>query len=562
MNTFEVWAPKANAVELVSGGIRFAMQPQQSGWWRVEAPDTVGEYAYALDGGAPLPDPRSPCQPQGVDGLSKAVDHSRFRWKHPHWQTPPLSSAVVYELHIGTFTPEGTFLSAIGKLHHLKNLGITHVEIMPVSEFSGKWGWGYDGATLYAPHHAYGSPDDLKALVDACHERGLAVLLDVVYNHLGPVGNYLDRFGPYFVQRHKTPWGPAVNLDAERSDEVRRFICDNALMWLRDYHFDGLRLDAIHALIDESATHILEQLSREVDDLEAHLGRHLVLIAESDLNDPRVVREFGMDAQWSDDFHHSLHCVLTGERNGYYCDFGNLAHLARAFKDAFVYQGDYSAYRKRSHGRATGDLPGSHFLAYLQNHDQIGNRPMGERSSMLLNKRRLKIGAALVILSPFIPMLFQGEEWAARQPFQYFTQHENEELGKMVSSGRKQEFISFGWDPDLVPDPQDPRTFQRSKLDWSQQDEEMLVWHRRLIELRRTIPSLSDCRRDRVETAFDEAAKWIAITRGDVSIVANLGEPLSQAVNAAQILLASDPEIELHGGALRLPRDSVAVVRR
>ena len=451
------------------------MTARADGWWTAEAVSAAPgtDYAFRLDGGPPLPDPRSVWQPQGVHGPSRVLDHGAFPWTDGRWQQGPLPSAVLYELHVGTFTPEGTFEAAIARLDHLVDLGITHVELMPVAEFPGSRGWGYDGVDLYAPHHAYGGPEGLKRLVNACHAKGFAVLLDVVYNHLGPAGNYLERFGPYFTARHQTPWGPAVNLDGPGSDEVRRFFCDNALMWLRDYHLDGLRLDAVHALVDTSAVSFLEQLAAEVHALEAHLGRHLVLIAESDLNDPRVVRPpelggYGLGAQWSDDFHHALHTVLTGERDGYYADFGSLADLAKALTGTFVYDGRYSHFRGRRHGRPTAGLTGDHFLGYLQNHDQIGNRAQGERSSHLPNSGRLKIAAALVLTSPFIPLLFQGEEWGASTPFQYFTDHDDPELGRAVREGRRVEFAGFGWAPEAIPDPQDPATFARSKLDWQE----------------------------------------------------------------------------------------------
>jgi maltooligosyltrehalose trehalohydrolase len=561
MSTFEVWAPKAKTVALKTGCVRIAMNQLPRGFWRLDTQD-VEEYSFVIDGGKPLPDPRSRWQPYGVHGPSRVPDHSHFQWTDNGWQAPPLASAIVYELHIGTFTPEGTFLAAVQKLDHLKTLGVTHIDLMPVNEFSGAWGWGYDGVDIYAPHHHYGTPDQLKQFVNACHKKGLAVILDVVYNHLGPEGDYLDQFGPYYTDKYETPWGLAVNLDGPGCETVRRFFCDNAIMWVRDYHFDGLRLDAIHALLDHSALHLLEQLSVEVKELEAQTGRHLVLIAESDLNDPCVVTDWGMDAQWSDDFHHALHTVLTGERNGYYQDFGTLEKLAGVFSDPFIYDGRYSEFRRRNHGRAAGDVPGQRFLAYLQNHDQIGNRARGERTSQLLSKARLKIGAALVFTSPYIPMLFQGEEWGAKQPFQYFTQHQDERLSRSVSEGRKREFVAFGWNPGEIPDPQDPATFSRCKLVWEDQDAEILEWHQKLIELRRSTPALSDCRRDKVETTFDEAARWLRIQRGPVSIVVNLGEPHVTFIDAADLLLQSDASITLVNGRLQLPRDSVAIVSR
>ncbi len=579
MTLFRVWAPNAHHVEVQTEDERIPARVPliagEQGWWQADVPNAAPgtDYRYILDGGEPLPDPRSPWQPQGVFGPSRVVDHSAFRWNDAGWQAPPLESALIYELHIGTFTPTGTFDAAIERLAHLVELGVTHVELMPVNEFPGARGWGYDGVDLYAPHSAYGGPDGLKRLVDACHARGLAVLLDVVYNHLGPSGNYLSRFGPYFTENYHTPWGPAVNLDAAGSDEVRRFFCDNALMWLRDYHIDGLRLDAVHAFLDTSAVHLLEQLAEEVGALQAQLGKHLVLIAESDLNDPRIVRSrdvggYGLDAQWSDDFHHALHTVLTGEHDGYYAGYGSLADLAHALEHAYVYEGRYSAFRKRRHGRPTTGLSGHRFLGYLQNHDQIGNRARGERSSALLSPERLKIAAALVLTAPFVPMLFQGEEWGATTPFQYFTDHQDADLARAVSEGRRGEFAAFGWNPEDVPDPQSPSTFQRSKLDWSELESKphasLYQWHRDLIRLRRSLPDLSDGRLDRVQVRYDEAACWLTVQRGVVCVTCNLtanaqAVPLPTRAGHS-ILLASAPGVELRDGSVELPRNSVVIL--
>jgi maltooligosyltrehalose trehalohydrolase len=501
------------------------------------------------------------------------VEHQDFPWQDQGWQARPLAAAVLYELHIGTFTPAGTFEAAIARLDHLVDLGITHVELMPVNEFPGSRGWGYDGVDLYAPHHAYGGPQGLKRLIDACHARGLAVLLDVVYNHLGPAGNYLSRFGPYFTERYATPWGSAVNLDGPHSHEVRRFFCDNALMWLRDYHCDGLRLDAVHALVDTSAVHFLEQLAAEVDALATQLGRHLVLIAESDLNDPRVVRApevggYGIDAQWNDDFHHALHTVLTGERDGYYMDFGAFADLAKALQGAFVYDGRYSAFRRRPHGRPPSGLTGYRFLGYLQNHDQIGNRATGDRSSHLMSIGRLQIAAALVLTAPFLPMLFQGEEWGASSPFQYFTAYDDPALGQAVATGRREEFAAFGWHPHDVPDPQAHDTFERSKLNWDElarePHAELLDWHRRLIRLRREVPALSDGRRQRVRVRCDEEARWLVVERGPVAVVCNLADG-AQCVpvrlpGVTQALLTSDPAVRVTADGAILAPDTVAII--
>lgn len=569
-----IWAPKPEKVELETGGRRWDMRPAQGGWWQIEFELPFNaDYAFCLDGGPPRPDPRAQYQPRGLSGPSQRIDHSGFQWDDSRWQAPPLPAAVIYELHVGTFTPAGTFDAIVDKLPHLVDLGVTHVELMPVNEFPGRRGWGYDNVDVFAVHHAYGGPEALKRLVAACHRVGLAVLIDVVYNHMGPVGNYLNEFGPYFSDRHSTPWGQAVNFDGPQSDEVRRFFIDNALMWLKDYHADGLRLDAIHAIVDTSAIPFLEQLATEVSDLSAHLGRHLVLIAESDLNDPRVVRSreiggFGYDAQWSDDFHHALHTVLTGEREGYYADFGDLSGLANALRHGFVYAGRHSDFRGRQHGRATPGVSGRRFLGYLQTHDQIGNRAQGDRSSHLLSKGRLKIGAALVLTSPFTPMLFQGEEWAATSPFQFFTDFDDPQLAKAVREGRRQEFAAFGWSPEEIPDPQDPATFERSKLKWdelgSPPHRELFDWHKKLIALRRQESALTDGRLERVELDFDEQARWLVLRRGGVTVACNLAArrqcvPIG-ADRPRSVRLASEPQIALAEAGVELPPDSVVVL--
>jgi maltooligosyltrehalose trehalohydrolase len=573
MSEIRVWAPKARKVRLRVAGKTSEMERLDRGWWLADSSEIAAdaEYSFVLDDGVPLPDPRSPWQPYGIDGPSRRVDHGSFSWNDPTWQAPPLSSAVIYELHVGTFTQEGTFDSAVERMDHLAGLGITHVELMPVQEFSGDWGWGYDGVDLYAPHHAYGGPPGLKRFVDACHSAGLAVLLDVVYNHLGPVGNYLSRFGPYFTGKYSTPWGEAINLDGPGSDEVRRFLCDNARMWLRDYHIDGLRIDAVHAILDSSAIHFLEQLAHEVDELEAQTGRHLALIAESDLNDPRVVTSrdaggYGIDAQWNDDFHHALHTALTGEHAGYYRDFHGLPDLAKSLKEAFVYDGRYSEYRRRYHGRRPQGLGGSRFVGFLQNHDQVGNRVQGERLSQSISLGKLQIGAALVVCAPFVPLLFQGEEFAASTPFHYFTQHSDPELARAVTAGRRAEFSPFGWNPDQIADPQDPQTFVRSKLDWDEIAREphrmLLDWHRRLIALRSRTPALLDARLENVDVQFDQQNKWIAIRRGSVTIACNLAayEQPVPLPSEGVILLTSREASAPSAGSIVLPPESVAVV--
>ena len=576
MHTFRVWAPLPKKVALRLDGHDYPMASEPGGWWTAKVPAAKpgDRYGFVLDNEGPFPDPRSAAQPEGIHQLSKLVDQNAFQWTDKFWNAPPLGAAVIYELHIGTFTPQGTFLSAIEKLNHLTSLGVTHVELMPVGEFSGGHGWGYDGVDLYAPHHAYGAPSDLKRLVDACHARGLAVILDVVYNHLGPAGNYLGKFAPYFTKKFATFWGEGINFDGADSGEVRRFFCDNALMWLRDFHFDGLRLDAVHGIFDTSATHFLEQLQLVVEDLSAQLGRHLFLIPESDLNDPRLLwsRErggFQLAAQWSDDFHHALHTVLTGERTGYYSDFGKLEDVAKALRHAFVYDGVYSAHRRRVHGRSAQGLNGRRFLGYLQNHDQIGNRAMGDRSSRLMSLGRLKIGAALVLTSPFVPMLFQGEEWGAQTPFLFFTDHQEPELARGVREGRCKEFAAFGWKPEDTPDPQARETFVKSKLDWTDltrsPHREMLQWHQQLIQLRRTEPALADGDLAEVQIRFDEQQSWLVVERGAIGVVCNLAaqaQLVPLPAGAQQILLASEYGIKISGGTVELPPDAVVIVKR
>ena len=570
---YSVWAPSARAVSIALNGENLELQRHDDGWWTAaRVPKHGDRYGYVIDGEGPYPDPRSYSQPQGVHELSEHVDHASFEWTDARWQAQPLASAVIYEMHVGTFTDVGTFDAAIGRLQHLVELGVTHVELMPVNEFSGVRGWGYDGVDLFAPHHAYGGPDGLKRFVDAAHGHGLAVILDVVYNHLGPSGNYLSKFGPYFTDKHKTPWGDAVNLDDAHSHEVRRFFCDNAIMWLRDYHLDGLRLDAIHAFVDMSATHFLEQLSFEVDQLEATTGRHLVLIAESDLNDPRVVRSreaygYGMDAQWSDDFHHALHSVLTGERSGYYEDFGDLSHLATAISRSFVYAGTISEHRARPHGRMPRDIPGWRFVVAAQNHDQIGNRAAGDRLTHLVSTERLKIGAALLLTAPFVPMLFQGEEWGASTPFQYFTSHEDPTLADQVREGRRREFAAFGWKPEDVPDPQAEDTFARSRLRWrevsSRPHAELLDWFRSLIQLRRETGALRDGNYQDVRVTFDECAKWLVVRRGNVATVCSLANERRDVPVGAdgKVLIASHADVRVASGSCSLPPEAVAILR-
>ncbi len=499
------------------------------GWWEVSdaAAGPGTRYGFSIEGREARPDPRSPSQPDGVLGLSQVVEHSRHSWTDSSWRGLSLPGLVLYELHVGTFSPEGTFDGVIKRLPHLVDLGVNAIELMPVAEFSGNRGWGYDGVDFFAPHHAYGGAAGLKQLVDACHAAGLGVVLDVVYNHAGPVGNFLDEFGPYFADRYRTTWGISFNFDGAGSDEVRRFVIDNALMWIREYHIDGLRLDAVHAIVDQSPQHILEQLASEVDALSAALHRSVLLIAETNANDPRLVRSRdaggdGLDAAWADDWHHALHVALTGERSGYYEDFSSPELLGKALRQAWVYDGMWSRHMDKTRGRKPTGVPAHAFVVAAQNHDQVGNRAAGERLAALVDEGRLKAAAALLLTTPFTPLLFQGEEWAASTPFLYFTDHADPGLGNAVAEGRRREFAAFGWTRE-VPDPQDLYTFERSKLDWDELDEpyhrDMLHWYRDLIALRQRLPAVAQGVLAQVE------GDRIVFERDGVLVRVNLGVP-------------------------------------
>ncbi|WP_250282112.1 MULTISPECIES: malto-oligosyltrehalose trehalohydrolase [unclassified Frankia] len=581
MSTFRVWVPDAKTVGVATSTdgreTIHEMMTDEGGWWWVNVPAAGHgtDYAFLVDGDVDeLPDPRSAWQPHGVHGRSRLVDHSLFPWSDSAWRGITLAGSVLYELHIGTFTPEGTFDAAIGRLDHLVALGVDAVELLPVNAFAGRHGWGYDGVDLYAVHEPYGGPDGLKRFVDAAHSRGIGVIMDVVYNHLGPDGNYLARFGPYFTDSHVTPWGPAVNLDAPGSDEVRAFIVDNALGWLRHYHCDGLRLDAVHAFADNRAVHLLEEITTAVHSLAAQQRRPLFVIAESDLNDPRVVtaREaggYGLDAQWCDDVHHALWAALSGERQGYYSDFGSLATLAKAMEHAFVHDGTYSTFRGRSHGRPVpGHLPAHRFITFLQDHDQVGNRAVGDRASATLSPGLLKVGAALLLTSPFTPMLFMGEEWGATTPWQFFSDHDAPGLADAVRKGRRGEFAAHGWGPDEIPDPQDEATFARSRLDWSQlsvpRHAGLLQWHRRLTALRRTLPGLTDPALPKVHCTFDEDARWFVLRRGQVAVVCNLSDrrqPVPVEGVPFDIPAASATGFTFMPGRIELDAESVVIAR-
>ncbi len=576
MTDFAVWVPHRDQVRVLVDGIPHPMTRDGAGWWRADVAAGPGRaYAYLLDDDeTPLPDPRSRWQPTGVHGASRIHDGTAFEWTDGWWTGRQLPGSVVYELHIGTFTPGGTFDTAIERLDHLAELGVDLVEVLPVNAVDGPRNWGYDGVGWYAVTENYGGPDGFKRFVDACHARDMGVVLDVVYNHLGPSGAYLDRFGPYFAGSNI--WGPSLNLDGARSEPVRRYVIDNALMWFRDYHVDGLRIDAVHALLDTRAQHLLEQLAVEVESLSVHLGRPLSLIAESDLNDPTLItsREgggYGLHAQWTDDIHHTLHSTLTGEAQGYYADFATagLAGLAHVFTRAFLHEGTWSTFRQRTHGAPvdTRRVPGHRFLAYLQNHDQIGNRATGDRLTGTISPGLLACGAALVFCSPFTPMLFMGEEWGARTPWQFFSYFPDLALREAVRSGRTAEFAGHGWDEGVeVPDPNAESTFTDSRLDWDELDQEphatLLRVHQELIALRKAWPELSDPWLDDVEVDVDEEARTVVLHRGKLRVAVNLGpDAVSIATGPIdRILLASEP-VQGHDGALTVEPEAFAIVR-
>ncbi|MEP6260529.1 MAG: malto-oligosyltrehalose trehalohydrolase [Gillisia sp.] len=496
---FTVWAPFKKKVEvLFKDGRRETLLKDSHGYWEQELTDvTPGSfYKFFLDQGDVFPDPASRSQPEGVHSWSKVIDQSAFKWNDTQWKGIPLGEMIIYELHVGTFTSEGTFEGVISKLDHLLELGVNTIELLPIAQFPGSRNWGYDGVNPYAVQENYGGVEGLKKLIDQCHQNGIAVLLDAVYNHLGPEGNYMSQYGPYFTEKYQTPWGSAINFDDKHSDEVRNYFIENALMWLEDYHFDGLRLDAIHEIIDRGARHVLRELSLEVDTLEKSLGRSLILIAESDLNDTKVINPYekggyGLEGQWVDDFHHSLHTILTGELEGYYKDYGSVAHLAKSFKQAFVYDGVFSKFRKRTVGNSPAELPPSKFVISIQNHDQVGNRMLGDRLSTLVSFEQLKLAAGIMLVSPFVPMLFMGEEFAEDQPFHYFVDHSDPELVKAVREGRKREFEYFydKGEGEFL-DPLGVETFNDSKLNWEfkKNSKKTAMWsyYKRLIALKKS----------------------------------------------------------------------------
>ena len=526
---FRVWAPNVQELALKIEGhpARLVPMTRNGEDFELFIPDVHpgDRYRFVLDETRERPDPASRSQPEGVHGSSEIVSPGAFLWSDHEWKGIDLKQYIIYELHIGTFTPEGTFDGVIGKLAHLRQLGITAIELMPVAEFPGNRNWGYDGVSLFAPHSAYGGASGLKRLVNACHAAGLAVILDVVYNHLGPEGNYLAEFGPYFTDRYKTPWGSAINFDGPGSDGTRRFFVDNALHWLIEYHVDALRLDAIHSIFDFGALHILDELTAQFHREAARLGRQAWVIAESDLNDLRVVRPraaggYGFDAQWLDEYHHSLIGYLTGDRRGFLGSFGRLEHVRKAIIEGFVCDGSYSAYRKRRFGSSSKDEPGDRFVVFIQNHDQIANTCHGHRLSDLVPFEQRKLAVALLMCSPYVPLLFMGEEFDDSAPFLYFTSHGDSELARAVTEGRRKEFADFQ-PRDEFFDPQAPETFERSKITWpllaAERHQAVLRLYRDLIALRKSTPCLSNCRKDLVQINIDEQKQRLTMVRSDPS---------------------------------------------
>jgi maltooligosyltrehalose trehalohydrolase len=546
---FRVWAPAIVpvGVRLLGSDRLIPLEKTGRGYHEtiVENVAPGARYLFHLGQGQQRPDPASRFQPEGVHGASAVVD-SQFSWEDAGWSGIPLRDYIVYELHVGTFTPAGTFEAIIPYLDYLAETGVTAVELMPVAQFPGERNWGYDGAYPFAAQNSYGGPEGLKKLVNACHRRGLALVLDVVYNHLGPEGNYFSEFAPYFTERYRTPWGAAINFDGPGSDEVRNYFIQNALYWLNDFHIDALRLDAVHAILDHSPFTFLEELSIEVHREADRLNRQMFLIAESADNDARLLwpRERGgyeLDGQWNDDFHHCLRTLLTGERSGYYQDYGEFGQLVKAYREGFVYSGEYSRFRQRRHGISSRDIPGRRFVVFGQNHDQIGNRARGDRLTEAVSLEQLKLAAGLVILAPFLPLLFMGEEYGETAPFPYFVSHSDPELIEAVRRGRRMEFAEFSWQGD-VPDPQDEATFFSAKLQHEMrnhgQHKVLLDFYRELISLRKTIAALARADKDTMEVTGYSVAKILQVERWSDQDRALMLANLSDAKKSVEIRLA------------------------
>lgn len=521
---FRTWSPTAKNVQLVLKGKDepVNLQKDSEGYWEATVENIApGDlYKFKLNDQDEFPDPASRSQPQGVHAWSQVTDLKSFDWQEKNWKGRRLKDMIIYELHVGTFTPQGTFEAIIEKLDHLEELGINTIEIMPIAQFPGNRNWGYDGVYPFAAQDSYGGFKGLQNLINACHQRGFAVLLDVVYNHLGPEGNYLSVFGPYFTKKYHTPWGSALNYDDEYSDAVRNHFIQNALMWLEEYHFDGLRLDAIHEIIDRGAKHFLKELSEKVDELEKNTGRQYVLIAESDLNDTRIINEYeyggyGLEGQWVDDFHHAVHTILTGEDAGYYKDYGKLEILAKSFRQAFVYDGVYSEFRKKTVGNSPAGLEPSNFVICIQNHDQVGNRLLGERLSQLISFEKQKLAAGIMLAAPYVPMLFMGEEFAEKNPFQYFVSHGDKDLVKAVQEGRKREFKYFNQADGEFPDPQSEDTFEHSKINWDfkqdPQQKDIFGFYKEMLKLRKE-GAFKDFSTSEIKTKIKEESKILQVS--------------------------------------------------
>ncbi|WP_187264108.1 malto-oligosyltrehalose trehalohydrolase [Pontibacter beigongshangensis] len=518
--SFTVWAPEAEQVEVILKSPHHAtllLQRESFGYWTGALENVLpgATYVYRLNGKMERPDPASHSQPDTVHTASEVIDHKNFEWKDQDWKVLPLEKYIIYELHVGTFSEEGTFKGVEKKLPELKELGITAIELMPVAQFPGTRNWGYDGVYPFAAQNSYGGPDGLKSLVNACHKEGIAVILDVVYNHMGPEGNYLNDFGPYFTQKYNTPWGAALNFDDAHSDHVRNYFLQNALMWLRDFHIDALRLDAVHAILDLGPKHFLQELQEHVHQLGDQNNREYFLIAESDMNNVRLLNPvakggYGLAAQWMDDYHHAVHTLVTGEREGYYEDYGKPEHLVKALERGFIYNGLYSEHRKRTVGTDASANPAKQFVVCAQNHDQVGNRMLGERLTQLVSFEKLKLVAGLILLSPYTPMLFMGEEYGETNPFLYFVSHTDEQLVELVRKGRREEFSAFAWKGE-APDPQALETFQKSKLQHSytqnEQQRKLREFYKNLIGIRKTAPAFSNLEKQNLSASYDDTTQ-------------------------------------------------------
>ncbi len=571
---FRVWAPALDRVQLHIVGPadrRVSMEKRENGYHEAVVDGVSGEtrYFYVL-GDSERPDPASRLQPDGVHGPSQVVGRD-FPWTDKGWKNVPLEDYVLYELHVGAFTGEGTFDAVITRLDHLKDLGVTAIELLPVAQFPGERNWGYDGVYAGAAQNSYGGPVALKRLVDACHGRGMAILLDAVYNHLGPEGNYLREYGPYFTDRYRTPWGQALNFDGPQSDHVRWYFIHNALQWVDEFHFDGLRIDAVHAIVDHSAEPFLQDLNAAVHERAAEIGRPIHMIAESDLNDPRVITPgeelgLGFDSQWSDDFHHALHTLLTKERAGYYAGYGRASDLARVIRNGYLYTGQYSVFRGRKYGAKPKTTDGKRFVVCAQNHDQIGNRMLGDRLSSTLTHDKVRLSAAVVVLSPFLPMLFMGEEYGETAPFQYFTSHSDEDLIQAVRDGRRAEFEDFAWEGE-APDPHDRETFRRSKLNWRllDRDEHRAIrqLYHELLRIRRETPALRKLDLASLHVEADDDKRVVVTHRGDVFVAFNFSEsPQTVEIATAPWRALMETGAALDGNLLTIPANAFAILRQ